>query len=113
MSEISQVWLDVLQIIIPALLIVGGGAAAYWKFLQEQENKKELGKKDREQALADFQLGFEKLSADNKLKIDEATWGRLQETLAMQTKRIDHLEEEVEKLRAENKLLRDMLRGAL
>lgn len=107
MSDTTLIWLDILQIIIPALLIVGGGAIAYWKFLQEQENKSQQRAADREQALVEQ----EGTLANNKLKAEEAVWVRLKATIDIQAKRIDHLEEEVEKLRAENKLLRNMLKG--
>lgn len=101
MSETTQIWLDILQIIIPVLLIVGGGALAYWKFLQEQERKQVIHDAEISQA-----------ATNNKMKAEEASWKRVNETIEAQAKRIDHLEEDVRKLREENKILREMLRAA-
>lgn len=86
--------IGVLQIIVPALLIVGGGAVAYWKFLQEREATRAL-MNDEER----------KVWLENRLKFDEASWLRLKETIDIQSARIDALEEEVKKLRQENKVL--------
>ena len=105
MSEISHVWLDVLQIIIPALLIVGGGAIAYWKFLREQDNKYQ----DRVEKRKHDAYAREQILLDTRLKTDEAIWVRMQGIIEKQSSRIDHLEEEVNKLREENNLLRSML----
>lgn len=94
----QEVWLSVLQIVVPAILIVGGGALGWWKFIQQQNKRRdEREEEDRQEWL------------DKRLKFDEASWGRLKETLDLQSQRIDALEKEVAKLRRENELLREAL----
>ena len=97
-SDNTQVWLDVLQILIPALLIVGGGAAAYWRYIRDQERA-------GSNAASEF-----------RLKAGQAAWERVQYTVDSQAERINALEvevkelrQEVEELRTENRVLSNLL----
>lgn len=72
----TQTLLDVLQIVVPAIMIAGGGAVAWWKYLQQREAEK-----------------------DNfKVQADQAAWQRVQDTISRQADTISDHEAKIEKL---------------
>ena len=85
-----SILLDVLQIVIPAILIVGGGGVAYWKYLQERHRVSSAGAREHEQRWADY-----------KLKAEQAAWERVKHTIDMQAARIDDQDERIEELERE------------
>ena len=98
MSDDSVVW-NILQIVIPSLLFVGGGSIAYWKWLQEQNRNTKEAKVKQKQELSDY-----------KLRADQAAWERVQYTIDYQDSRIKDLQERCVELESEVKTLREMLK---
>ena len=91
------VLLEILQIVVPALLIVGGGGIAYWKFLRQQavdknKDNNALNKELRQQ-LAEYVLTAEKEVWSNV----EQTMKRQSLKLAEQEAKMAVLEEEFAK----------------
>ena len=89
---------DILTILVPALLIVGGGAFQYWRFMQRTEADK---KKDQ---------------SDYQLKADQAAWQRVNEVMAEQAetnierkREIVTLKQEIAQLKTEIKYLEELL----
>ena len=82
--------LDILQIVIPALLIVGGGALGYWKFLHQQEAKDKL-------RIAELKAQ----GASHRLKADDAAWKRMMQVMDDQSIRIDTQDTRISKLEME------------
>ena len=83
--------LEILQILIPAVLIVGGGGIAYWRFLQEQENNKRIYNTERQQEMRDYKLEAERMAWDNNINT------------------IKYLQEEVQLLRVKNQEKRQLI----
>jgi len=82
-----KTWLDVLQIVIPALLIVGGGAVAYWKYLQEKGRLLRLDSQKEDQILGEY-----------KLEAERAAWEQVKHVIEMQAIRIDAQEARIASL---------------
>jgi chromosome segregation ATPase len=74
----TSILLDVLQIVVPALLIVGGGALGYWKYLQDKASKQG------------------EIWGDFKLQAEQAAWERVKHTIDMQAERIDDQDKRIE-----------------
>ena len=84
-------WLEILQIIIPAVLIVGGGSVAYWRFMQEQESTKRQDE------------------SDYRLKADNAAWQRVNCVITELKADNTELKSENRQLAKENQYLRELL----
>ena len=106
MADETKIWLDVLQIIIPALLIVGGGSVGWWKYLQEQERQKVISEAKRKKEEQERQKDL----SDYRLQADKAAWERVKSTISIQADRINAqdkkilaLEQQVEDYHSEAK----------
>jgi len=84
-NDTTKIWLDILQILVPALAVVITGSIGYWKYLKEEERKRALDEATKDQGQSNI-----------KIRVEEAVWTKVQQTIEAQAFRLDEQDKKME-----------------